>query len=200
MPSISDLLGTEVKQSNEDLAHLINAPPTQLQIFGNSNNSLPKDPKSIGGQTDLERAEIDRELAQRKQDLPICRINEKKDDSEHENASVEKAESNIIYSKSIKSKEASVIEKGHDKREIAVFDFSEKPFCLPYEFHAKEIDEHQEQSDMAEQSVINDEHQEHKRAAEQSSLGNHSSDDTRSQEKDDDKALGSHPRTEQGIV
>ena len=35
-------------------------PPKQLQNFGNTNTSLPKDPKSIGGQTNLERAEIER--------------------------------------------------------------------------------------------------------------------------------------------
>ena len=33
MPSISDLLSTEVKQSNEDLAHLINAPPYTITKF-----------------------------------------------------------------------------------------------------------------------------------------------------------------------
>ena len=35
-------------------------PPTQLQNFGNTNTSLPKDSKSIGGQTNLEWAEIER--------------------------------------------------------------------------------------------------------------------------------------------
>ena len=35
-------------------------PPTQLQNFGNTNTSLPKNSKSIGRQTNLERAEIER--------------------------------------------------------------------------------------------------------------------------------------------
>ena len=33
--------------------------PTQLQNFVNTNTSLPKDPKSIGGQSNLERAKIE---------------------------------------------------------------------------------------------------------------------------------------------
>ena len=110
--------------------HIIH-PPTQLQNFGNTNTSLPKDPKSIGGQTNLERAEIergvkalrdrvqvlrqeriDRELAQRKEALPIDITGKKNDDSETKSASVEKAESSSIYSESIKSKEASILRKG----------------------------------------------------------------------------------------
>ena len=103
-------------------------PPTQLQNFGNTNTSLPKDPKSIGGQTNLERAEIergvkalrdrvqvlrqeriDRELSQRKEALPIDITGEKNDGSETKSASVEKAESSYIYSESIKSKEANIV-------------------------------------------------------------------------------------------
>ena len=75
-------------------------PPTQLQNFGNTNNSLPKVPKSIVGQINLERAEIewgvkalrdrvqvlrqeriDRKLAQIKEALPIDITGEKNDDS-----------------------------------------------------------------------------------------------------------------------
>ena len=67
-----------------------------------------KESKSIGGQSYPEWAEIEKklkanfaarrqkqiekELAQIKEALPIGTINEKKDDSEHESASVEKAE------------------------------------------------------------------------------------------------------------
>ena len=106
-------------------------PPTQLQNFGNNNSSLPKDPKSIERQTNLEWAEIergvkalrdrvqvlrqeriDRELDQRKEALPIDITGENKDDSETKSASVEKAESSYIYSESIKSKEAKIVEKG----------------------------------------------------------------------------------------
>ena len=118
-------------------------PPTQLQNFGNTNTSLPKDPKSIGGQTNLERAEIergvkalrdrvqvlrqeriDRELAQRKEALPIDITGEKNDDSETKSASVEKAESSSIYSESIKSKEANIVENGHEKySKTTILDF-----------------------------------------------------------------------------
>ena len=108
-------------------------PPIQLQNFGNTNSSLPKGPKSIGGQTDLERAEIergvkalrdrvqvlrqeriDRELAQRKEALPIDITDENIHDPETKSASVEKAESSSIYSESIKSKEANIFEKGRE--------------------------------------------------------------------------------------
>ena len=117
-------------------------PPTQLQSFGNTHVSLSKESKSIGGQSYPEWAEIEKklktyfaarrqeqiekELAERKEALPIGKIDEKKDDSESESASVEKAESNSICSESIKSKEASIIEKGHGKHsKTTVLDFSE---------------------------------------------------------------------------
>ena len=106
-------------------------PPTQLQNFGNTNTSLPKDPKSIGGQTSLERAEIergvkalhdrvqvlrqeriDRELAQRKEALPIVITGEKNDDSKTKSASVEKAESSSIYLESINPKRQASLRKG----------------------------------------------------------------------------------------
>ena len=113
--------------------------------LGNTNSSLPKDPKSIGGQTNLERAKIergvkalrdrvqvlrqeriDRELAQRREALPIDITDVNKDDSEHESSLVEKAESKSIYSEPIKSNEASITEKGHGKhRKTTVLDFSE---------------------------------------------------------------------------
>ena len=64
-------------------------------------------------------------------------INEKKDDSELESASVEKAESSNIYSKSIKSKEASIIEKGHGKQsKTTMLDFLKlmEPTSCPMSF------------------------------------------------------------------
>ena len=65
-------------------------------------------------------------MAQRKEALPIDITGVKKYDSEHESASVEKAESRSIYSEPIKSKEASITEKGHGKhRKTTVLDFSE---------------------------------------------------------------------------
>ena len=82
------------------------------------------------------------------------------------------------------------------KQLCLIFFEVEGTYFLPYEFRAEEIDEHQEQSDMAEQSLVNDEHQEHKHAAEQSSLEDHSSDEARNQGKDEDKALDSHPKLE----
>ena len=92
-------------------------------------------------------------MAQIKEALPIGTINEKKDDSEHESASVEKVESSSIYSESIKSNEASIIEKGHGKHsKNTVLDFSEikGTYFLPYEFRAVEIDKPQAQEQVAE--------------------------------------------------
>ena len=49
-------------------------------------------------------------------------------------------------------------------------------YMLPYEFRAKDIDEQQEQSNMAEHSSVNDEHQEQEHVAKQSSTdGEHPS-------------------------
>ena len=56
-----------------------------------------------------------------------------------ENSVTEKAESSSIYSESIKSKEASIIEKGHGKHsKTTILDFSEVngTYYLPYEFRA----------------------------------------------------------------
>ena len=94
-------------------------------------------------------------MAQIKEALPIGRINEKKDDSEHEGASVEKAESSSLYSESIKPKAANIIEKGHRKHsKTTVLDFSgvNGTYFLPYEFRAVEIDKLQGQEQVAEQS------------------------------------------------
>ena len=142
-----------------------------MQSFGNTHVSLPKESKSIGGQSYPEWAEIEKklkanfaarrqkqiekELAQIKEALPIGSINEKKDDSEHESASVEKAESSSIYSESIKSKEANIFEKGHGKyNKTTILDFSKVngTYFLPYEFRAVEIDKGQEQ--VAEESLM----------------------------------------------
>ena len=118
-------------------------------------------------------------MAQIKEPLPIGSINEKKDDSELESASVEKAESSSIYSESIKSKEASIIEKGHGKhRKTMVLDFSEVnvTYLLSYEFRVVEIDKLQGQEQVAEQS-----------SADKDLQGN----DAWNKEKDDEKALES---------
>ena len=74
----------------------------------------------------LRQERIDRELAQRKESLPIDITGEKNDDSETKSASVEKAESSSIYSESITSKEANIAEKGHGKHnKMIVLDFFE---------------------------------------------------------------------------
>ena len=94
-------------------------------------------------------------MTQIKEALPIGSINEKKDDSEHENASVEKAESSSLYSESIKPKAARIIEKGHGQHsKTTVLDFCEVKgtYFLPYEFRAVEIDKPQAQEQVAEQS------------------------------------------------
>ena len=82
-------------------------------------------------------------MAQRKEALPI---DEKSDDSKIKSSSAGKAESTSVCSESIKSKEASTIEKGHGQDMTTVLDFSEAKgtYFLPYEIHATEIDEHQE--------------------------------------------------------
>ena len=178
--------------------------PTQLQSFGNTHVPLPKESKSIGGQSYPKWAEIEKkikanftarrqkqketELAQVKEALPIGRSNVKKDDSEHESAPVKRAESRSIYSESIKCKEASIIEKGHGKHSKAtILDFSKVngTYFLPYEFRAREIDELQGQEQVAEQSSA-DKHLQ--------------CNDARNQEKDDEEALGSHPKMKQDIV
>ena len=127
-------------------------------------------------------------MAQIKEALPIGSINEKKDNSELESASVEKAESSSIYSESIKSKEASIIGKGHGKHsKTTMFDFSKVngTYFLPYEFRAIEIDELQEQEQVAEESLVDK---------------NLQTNDAQNQEKDDDKELGSYPKAEQDIL
>ena len=83
-----------------------------------------------------------------------------------------------------------------------MLDFSEVKgtYFLPYVSRAIEIDEHQEQSDMDEQSLVNDEHQVCKRAADESSLDNHSSDEAQNQEKDEENKLEGHPKLEKAMI
>jgi len=116
--------------------------------------------------------------------LPNGRTGEKNDDSETKSASVQKFKSSSIYFKSIKSNEASITEKGHVKhRKIAVLDFSKVKgtYFLPYEFRAIEIDELQEQEEVAEESLVDKDLQ---------------TNDARNQEKYDDKALGTYPKAD----
>ena len=104
------------------------------------------------------------------------------DSGNKENSVIEKAESSSIYSESIKSKEAIIIEKGHGKhRKAAVLDFSEVngTYFLPYEFRAVEIDKLQGQEQVAEQS---------------SAERNLQCNDAWNKEKDDEKALESIQR------
>ena len=136
----------------------------------------------------LRQEKIDRELAQRKESLPIDITGENNDDSETKSSSVEKAESSSIYSESIKSKEASIIEKGHGKHsKTTMLDFSEVngTYFLPYEFHVVEIDKLKRQEQVAEQS---------------SADKNLQCNDARNQERDDEEAVGCHPKAEQDIV
>ena len=115
-------------------------PPIQLQSFGDTQVSMPKESKCIGGQSYQEWAEIEKkikanfaahgleqiekELAQRKEALPVDIIDEKNDDSKSENSLAGKAESTSVCSESIKSKEASTIEKGHSEHIKTVVDLS----------------------------------------------------------------------------
>ena len=120
--------------------------------------------------------------------MPIDITGENNDDSETKSSSVEKAESSCIYSESIKSKEANIVEKGHGKySKTSILDFFEVngTYFLPYEFRAIGIDEIQEQEQVAEESLVDKYLQ---------------TNDARNQEKDDDKALGSYPKAEQDIL
>ena len=92
----------------------------------------------------------EREALQIKKDKVI-------DSGNRENSVIGKDKSSSIYSESIKSKEASIIEKGHGKpRKTTMLDFSEInwTYFLPYEFRAIEIDELQEQELVAEESLM----------------------------------------------
>ena len=120
--------------------------------------------------------------------MPIDKIGEKNDDSETKSASVEQAESSSIYYESIKSKEASIIEKGHGKHsKTSMFDFSEfnGTYFLPYEFRAIEIDKLQGQEQVAEQSSVDKDLQIY---------------DARNQEENCDMVLGSHPEAKHNII
>ena len=72
-------------------------------------------------------------------------------------------------------------------RKTTMLDFSEinGTYFLPYEFRAIEIDELQEQEQVAKESLVDEVLQ---------------TNDARNQEKDDDKALGSYPKEEQDIL
>ena len=111
----------------------------------------------------IKQVESPHNSGQDKEALQIDTIlEESKDDLETIVASVEKAESNLTCAESIESKEASFIDEEHGKlSETAVLDFSgcKGVDILPYEFRAKEIDEHQVQKDIAEHSSVDIEHQ-----------------------------------------
>ena len=81
--------------------------------------------------------------------MPIDITGEKNDDTETKSASVEKVKTSSIYSESIKSKKANIVEKGHGKySKTTILDFSEVngTYFLPNEFRAIEIDELQEKN------------------------------------------------------
>ena len=87
-----------------------------------------------------------------------------------------------------KPKVASIIEKGHGKHsKTTMFDFSEVngTYFLPYELRAVETDKLQGQEQVAEQS---------------SADKNLQSNDARIQEKDDEEALGIHPKEKHDII
>ena len=161
------------------------APRKQLQSFG---TSLPGKSESIGGQSHEEWMEIEMKKFKARQAEMWAKIRRERealqiqkdkvvDSGNKENSVIRKAESSSIYSESIKSKEASIIEKGHGKHsKAAILDFSEVngTYFLPYEFRAIEIDKPQGQEQVAEQSLADMDLQ---------------SNDARNQEKDDDKAI-----------
>ena len=126
----------------------------------------------MGGKSNEDWVEVGRKkikdgiaaiFAEFRREQAALRIKERNniDSNNRRNLVIEKAESTSVCFESIKSKEASTIEKGHDEH-MTVLDFSEAKgtYFPPYGFRATEIDEHQEQSDMAKQNLVNDEHQE----------------------------------------
>ena len=74
---------------------------------------------------------------------------------------IEKAESESTCAESIESKEASFVEQEHGECETTVLDFSgcKGAYLLPYELRAKEIDDNEEQENIAEQRSVDKEHQ-----------------------------------------
>ena len=101
-------------------------------------------------------AEMWAKIRQEREALQIKK-NKVIDSDNKENSVIGKAKSSSIYSESIKSKEASIIEKGHGKHsKTTMFDFSEinGTYFLPYEFRAIEIDTSQGQEQVAEQSSV----------------------------------------------
>ena len=127
-------------------------PPKQSQSFG---TSLPKESQSIGGQSHDEWMEIEMKKFKARQAEMWAKIRRERealqiqkdkvvDSGNKENSVIRKAESSSIYSESIKSKEASIIEKGHGNHSKAtILDFSKVngTYLLPYEFRAIKIDE-----------------------------------------------------------
>jgi hypothetical protein len=76
---------------------------------------------------------------------------------------LDKAKSNT-QAKFVKLVDTSFVEKEYGKCETAVLDFSrcKEPFMLPYEFRAKEIDEHPQEENIAKSSSVEEEHQSEK--------------------------------------
>jgi hypothetical protein len=73
-----------------------------------------------------------------------------------------KAESKSTCAESNESKEASFIQQEHGKlSKTAMLDFSgcKGAYLLPYEFCAKEVDDHQGHKNIAEQCSVDREHQ-----------------------------------------
>ena len=122
-----------------------------MQGFG---TSLSKESQSIRGQSHDEWMEIEMKKFKARQAEMWAKIRRERealqiqkdkviDSGNKENSVIRKAESSSIYSESIKSKEASIIEKGHGKHsKTTILDFSEVngTYFLPYEFRAIEID------------------------------------------------------------
>ena len=122
-------------------------PPKQSQCFG---TSLPKNSESIGGKSHEEWMEMEMKKFKARQAEMWAKIRRERealqiqkdkvvDSGNKENSVIRKAESSSIYSESIKSKEASIIEKGHGKHsKTTILDFSEVngTYFLPYELCA----------------------------------------------------------------
>jgi hypothetical protein len=104
------------------------------------------------------------------------------------NSGTEKAESKSTCVESIESKEASFVEQEHGKlSKAAMLDYygCKGVYLLPYEFRAKEVDDHQAPENIAEQCLVDREHQ---------------SEESQDPEQQEYKALDNHQKGEQDIV
>jgi hypothetical protein len=169
--------------------------PTQFQIFGTTQESLPKNSETYEGRTAEEWNDIYlkscEDLANKLLEVRAMRANQQINVDSVSTANSAKAgldkscaksnqqkmidtstttdlvQAKLNFGKSksdtqtefVKTVDKSFVEQEHGECETTVLDFSgcKGPFMLPYEFRAKEIDEHQQEESIAEPSSVEEE-------------------------------------------